>query len=215
MNVLIVFWGAGLFYIILIFSMNNYFKTKKAYPEKLFKSDRDIMIMSAAGAVIACSGLFFGTDSNSPHRIILFYILMLFMAAAAITDIKKRIIPNKIVMWLCIIWAVYSGVYFIVDVEGGITALVSSAAGFIFSLLVFGVGYALMKNKLGGGDVKLTLAMGLILTGDAIFGALIYALGLSILFAAGALVTKKMTIKDCMPFAPFLFIGTAAAIAVM
>ncbi|MCM1579479.1 MAG: hypothetical protein NC078_11840, partial [Ruminococcus sp.] len=116
---------------------------------------------------------------------------------------------------LLLIWAVYSGGYFAVEPGEGLAAIISSAAGFIFSLLVFGTGYVLMKNKLGGGDVKLTLAMGLILTGDVILGALIYALGLSIVFAAAALLSKKMTVKDCMPFAPFLFIGTAAAIAVM
>ncbi|MCM1579379.1 MAG: hypothetical protein NC078_11335, partial [Ruminococcus sp.] len=149
MDILYAVLGAALFYVLLIFAMNRYFKTDKAFPENLVKSHKDIMIMAGAEAVIACTGLLFGLDSNPPQRLILFYVLLLFMGAAAITDIKKRVIPNKLITGLLLIWAVYSGGYFAADPAGGLAAVISSAAGLIFSLLVFGTGYVLMKNKLG------------------------------------------------------------------
>lgn len=213
-KITIFFIAAMMLYVMLCAALNTYFKKEFKYPKKMLYSDKDITVMAAAGAAISSAGLYFGFDSNSVLRLILFYVLCAFLAAAAVIDIKKRIIPNWIIFALFSVWAVYIVICF-VFVGNGIAALINSAAGFIFSLLVFGFGYLFMKNKLGGGDVKLTLVMGLILTGDAIFGAMIYGLGLSLIFALGAVITGKMKMKDCMPFAPFLFLGTAAAIAVM
>ncbi len=215
MNILIAAAAAVIFYIALCCTMNRYFETGIKLPGSLIYSEKNITIICAAEAVISCTGLYFGTDSNSFFRLILFYVLCIFLAAAALIDIKKRIIPNRLVFILFCVWILYIVIMIIISSGNGVSELINSITGAVFSMFVFGIGYLLMKNKLGGGDVKLTVVMGLILTGDAIFGALMYALVLSLIFAAIALISKKMTIKDSMPFAPFLFLGTAAAIAVM
>ena len=213
-KIIVFIIAAVLFYAALCTSLNTYFKNEFKFPKKILFSDKKTAMLSAVAAVLSCVCLYF-CDATAFGRIFLFYVFCIFLAAAAVTDIKKNIIPNKLILILAGIWLIYIIAYIIVDRSNGIASLISSLAGFIFSLLVFGVGYVFMKNKLGGGDVKLTLVMGLILTGDAIFGALIYGLGLSLVFAIAAMITKKMKMTDCMPFAPFLFLGTVAAIAVI
>lgn len=215
MMIFIAILSALVFYIVLCFSMNKYFKTEIGYPKAFVFSEKNITVMCAVCAVISCIGLYLGTDSNPPYRSLMFYILFIFLACAAVIDIKKKIIPNRLVLTLFGIWTVYIILLIILSPDEGISELIKSITGALFSLLVFGAGYILMKNKLGGGDVKLTIVMGAVLTGDAVFGALIYALILSLMFAAIALISQKMKMKDSMPFAPFLFLGTAAAVAVM
>lgn len=214
MKIAIAVLAAVLFYSAVCTSLNIYYDSGILFPKRLiFLDKKSGMIMSASAAALSCAALLAGVGIIPVHRLLLFYLFCIFLAAAAIIDFYERIIPNKVVLIIACIWLIYSIALLIYDVPLGIDSLVSSLSGFVFSLLVFGTGYLLMRSKLGGGDVKLVLVMGLVLTGDVIFGALVYGLGLSLLFALCAIITGKMKIRDTMPFGPFLFLGTAAAIA--
>lgn len=207
--------SAVVFHIIMCAIINIGSESKLKFPQNILFSDKTGTVISAVGAALSCASLYIQSAKTDSFRLILLYILCIGLALATVSDIKTKIISNKLILALLCVWIIFSMLYFVIDIQVGTLNLIRSAVGFIFSLLVFGSGYLLMKNKLGGGDVKLTLVMGLILTGDAIFGALIYGLGASLIFSAGAVITKKMKMKDCIPFAPFLFWGTVAAIAVM
>ena len=69
-----------------------------------------------------------------------------------------------------------------------------------------------IKNGIGFGDMKLFIVMGLMLGLDGIWGAVFLALIVSFLIAAFALITKKKTRKDAIPFGPALVIGTYLSI---
>lgn len=215
MEILFFSLAAVLFHIIVCVLLNSVSEESPRFPKNIIHTDKLGTAVSAAGAAISCAALYIHFEKAGAVKLPILYILCIGLAVATVTDIKKNIISNRLVLVLLCAWGAYLAIYMMIDFQAGLLSLIGSVTGALFSLLVFGTGYLIMKNKLGGGDVKLTFVMGLILTGDAIFGALIYGMGLSLLFAAGALISGKMKMKDTMPFAPFLFLGTAAAIAVM
>ncbi len=113
---------------------------------------------------------------------------------AAITDVRKRIIPDR--AWIAIL------------LIGGVSAfllktpyppLFERIAGFLLpgiSLLLL----ALKYGGVGGGDIKLTAAMGFC------FG--LYSLAAILFFALlPACIYAKATKQKCVPLAVFLSIG--------
>ena len=129
-------------------------------------------------------------------RIVLFIVILIILA---IIDLKKGIIPNRIVYPASIITIVLN----LISSETGIVITliggVSLAGFFIIS--------SLLLKSIGMGDVKLALLIGL-MTG---FPEGIIALAGGIILggvAAIALVLSKIKgRKDTMPYGPFLAAG--------
>lgn len=214
MRIVALIISVPIMYVLMCIILNTYFKSNLKFPKSLFLQDKKGIIMSAAASLITAAAFVIGKNIGI-YEGILYYIMAVLLACIAVIDFKTKIIPNKFVLCLLILWVICTGAMCIISIEEGITVLVKSITGFVFSMLVFGTGYLFMKNKLGGGDVKLGLVLGLILTSDIIFGALIYSFVLSFLFALVGIIIKKLKIKDTISFAPFIFIGTISAIAVM
>jgi prepilin signal peptidase PulO-like enzyme (type II secretory pathway) len=87
-------------------------------------------------------------------------------------------------------------------------AYISALQGGVLAFLFFAVIFFIVKNRLGAGDVKLSLLLGLIM------GLPLAIIGFQIGIAAGgfvalALVTlRRKELKGELPFAPFLVGGT-------
>ena len=86
-------------------------------------------------------------------------------------------------------------------------ALPSVVLGVVFCALCFGIGYLLSKRTMGAGDVKLSLLMGLYLTGEYVVGAIVYGCLVGAIYSLIQLARKKVTRKDAIPFVPFLYAG--------
>ena len=83
----------------------------------------------------------------------------------AVTDIKRKIIPNKILVLLLLFWTAGVSMLLILQTEFGLTILFESLAGGTIGGIIFLLCYLLSKGQLGAGDVKLVFVMGLYLTG--------------------------------------------------
>ena len=118
-------------------------------------------------------------------------------------DLKFGIIPDKIIFPSIIATFFY---LLIINHQSLIINLFSALAAFSFFLILF----LITKGKgMGFGDVKLSFLLGLILG----FPKIIFALYLA--FLTGAFVgiiliiwRKKRSLKDAIPFGPFLIAGT-------
>lgn len=84
------------------------------------------------------------------------------------------------------------------------------AGGVLF--LAAGLCAVVVKNSIGGGDLKLFLVMGLYLGLQGTWGAVFFSLLVSFVTAVFLLVTGRATRKDAIPFGPSLMIGTYLAI---
>lgn len=137
---------------------------------------------------------------GNPARIAIDFVFVTMLAAITLTDLERRVIPNKILLVgaiLCLAIAVPTD-------PGGVPerAIAAAAAGGL--LFVVALAY---PQGMGLGDVKLTATMGLFL-GRAVAPALLAALltgsivGLALIARHG-----QQARKMALPFGPFLALG--------
>jgi leader peptidase (prepilin peptidase) / N-methyltransferase len=127
-------------------------------------------------------------------------VFVTMLAAVTLTDLERRVIPNKILLVgaiLCLAIAVPTD-------PGGVPerAIAAAAAGGLLFAVVFAY-----PRGMGMGDVKLTATMGLFL-GRAVAPALLIAL-LSGSIVGLALIARhgQRARKMAIPFGPFLAFG--------
>lgn len=151
----------------------------------------------ATGALYAATALVLGDDAG---QVALGLAFVTMLVAITLTDLERRVIPNKILLAGAIV-----GVVLAVATDPGSLperAIATVAAGG----LLFGIALAYPRG-MGLGDVKLAAAMGLYL-GRSVAPALLVA------FAAGSLVGLALIArhgaaarKQAVPFGPFLAFG--------
>lgn len=119
------------------------------------------------------------------------------------TDLRHRIIPRRD----CYLIAVCGSV--LQFFRGGFSALLAGcgfgllALGFCVGVEVVGRHASRRKNLLGGGDMRLIVALSLVTGPWAIWGAFGAAL-VALLWAVIGIASCRMSIKDTFPLAPCL-----------
>ncbi|PKM72296.1 MAG: hypothetical protein CVU91_09870 [Firmicutes bacterium HGW-Firmicutes-16] len=125
----------------------------------------------------------------------------------ALVDIRIRIVPNELLLVLIILGLAFQAAQF------GFAAIIPAilctvAMMFLFSTVAGFVGF----DKVGAGDVKLAGGMGLALGYPAIISGLVIMSAVFLLFTLVGLLTKKLTLKTMVPFAPFMMTGMVFAL---
>ena len=142
-------------------------------------------------------------------------ILLTGLAVITVTDWKKQLISNKTILLLLALWVVITGSNIIVNLDSGVALLFRSLGGALISGIIFGLCYLLSRGGMGAGDVKLAFTMGLYLTGERIMGAIFYGTILCCIFSVVQLFRKKLTLKNGVPMAPFLYAGTVLTLFIL
>ncbi|MBK8020059.1 MAG: prepilin peptidase [Chloroflexi bacterium] len=130
---------------------------------------------------------------------------MAFFALIAIIDIRYRVIPNLLT---------YSGiaVALFANVVIAQRPPLPILLGMVFAFGIFYLVARLRPDELGGGDVKLAALLG------AIFGfpLILWVLIVSVVTSGAAifylLSSGGRTLKDTIPYAPFLCLGAVTVI---
>ena len=175
------------------------------------RGNKRLMLYCAAMfAALSCIAVLFVTVYENNRLLtdlrLLFLLAVIFTAAAV--DFWSNIIPNELILT-----ALGARVLFwigeLVTLRGDFRALLLS--DFLACLIVvalFLIGVVIVKSGLGMGDIKLLLVMclfqGFYGAVSSIFCSLLVAFFISII----ALITKKKTRKDTLPFAPAILAGT-------
>ncbi len=136
--------------------------------------------------------------------------LLLFygMSVLSVMDLKKKMIPNKVLLILLLLWVAIISIVLIWRTTVGIEMLCSSLVGGAIGGIIFLLCYLITKGQLGAGDVKLVFVMGLYLTGERIIGAILYGTIICCVYSVILLIRKKITKNDGIPMTPFLYLGT-------
>jgi len=135
------------------------------------------------------------------------FLIVLFAMAAALFDIKRRIIPNILVLCMLGTWVLIITVLLLIDINKAVSVLIDSGFGLLLGGGIFISVYLVSRKGLGGGDVKFMAAAGLYLGLSSTISAIFYGTVLAALFGIVLILLKKITRKDKMPLAPFLLVG--------
>ncbi|MGM9603112.1 MAG: prepilin peptidase [Faecousia sp.] len=126
--------------------------------------------------------------------------------AAAIIDYKLRIIPNFIPLTL-IGARVLIFLYEFFCMEGYVQELIFSLIGCLLCGLILVLGNKISKGGIGAGDIKLLCCVGLVCGVNTVFTTLLLALICCCILAVVGMMMKKITLKNSVPFGPFIYIG--------
>lgn len=137
-------------------------------------------------------------------RIGIIVAVLCVLIGISIVDMRQRRIPDKLNAMLFLLGA---GSGFLFEEISFVSRLGGAVAVSIPMLLVA----CIFRESIGGGDIKLTAAGGMLL---GIWGNL-FAVSSGLIFGgvygAGLLLTKKARRKDSFALGPFLCVGIAAA----
>ena len=139
---------------------------------------------------------------------LIYYLLMVSsFIVIFFTDLKYGIIPDKIVFP-----AIFVSIFYLLLFNPSflVIHLLCGLGAFIFFIAIsYGFFVLTKKQSMGGGDIKLSLLLGLFLGFPGILVSLYIA------FLTGAVVSiililwkKKTSLKDTLPFGPFLILGS-------
>lgn len=125
---------------------------------------------------------------------------------AAVIDYKLNIIPNRISIFLMvsrgavILYEMLSDTFVMEN-------LISSVLGCVVCLLVLLTAGKVFPGGIGKGDVKLLAALGFSCGLYTVFSTLLMALFCCVIVSVILLKMKKVTLKDYLPFGPFIWMG--------
>lgn len=137
-------------------------------------------------------------------RAVLLTLYTSFFAVLAYIDFKHRIVPNKLVLPALIVapFAAYLWGH----------SPMSIAVGGAVHFGVFALSAAVMRGAIGMGDVKLAIVLGMLTGFPGVFVSMMAAAVLSGVISLGLVVTRTRSLKDYIPFAPFMLGGALVAL---
>ena len=172
------------------------------YPENLTMR----IITAGIAAVSAFCGYLIAQYSSSPVAMVKLSLCYFATLAAAVIDYKLYIIPNLIPMILIGARAsIY--LYELLFLDGSPISVLISLVGCLILCVFLLLGNRLSKGGIGFGDIKLLLAMTLVCGLYPVLTVLLFALICCSIFAVAVVFMKKMTLKQSVPFGPFIYAG--------
>lgn len=149
--------------------------------------------------------------NTSIINLVKLYGVFVIVLCAAVVDIKRRIIPNQlIVIGLVFRLGVY--VYELIVVEDIQSVLVNDLIGFAIGFVFLAIVSLLTRGALGFGDAKLFGVIGMTCGSFCTYSTLLLSLIISAIVSVVNIARKKMGRKDSFPFGPCIAIGYAIAI---
>lgn len=139
---------------------------------------------------------------------LLISILVSLGSLITLIDIRIHIIPNELVLVVLI-----TGIAFQIS-QFGLSALVPA----VISMLALMIGFTAVAGvigfgKVGAGDVKLAGALGIVLGYPNIITALLFMAVSLMIYCAIGLLSRRLTTKSMLPFAPFMMLGMMTSLA--
>ena len=140
-------------------------------------------------------------------NIIKMLITLICITGAATNDYREKRIPNIFPISLAIIGIVCLIIGCISKQQGATSYLISSLFATIMVAICMTIDYILTKQGIGLGDIKLLCALALIGGVYTVGGTIFFGMIICTLISIGLLITKRKTMKDGIPFGPFIYLG--------
>jgi prepilin signal peptidase PulO-like enzyme (type II secretory pathway) len=170
-----------------------------------------VEVVTAAAFAVSAAVLLTGPVTVSNLVNLVFWLVILVMLIVlAVFDKRWMILPDKVMLPLILV-AFAAGLTQAVmerapELLANYLAAAVVAGGVFYAIVFFSKGKAM-----GGGDIKLAFAMGLILGLQNTAVAMLIAFNVAAIVGVTMIVTKKRSRKDLIPFGPFLVAATIVA----
>ncbi len=157
--------------------------------------------------IIMVAIYFFTYKTNQLIQVISYEALIIFGFVAAVSDMKKKLVSNKLIIYLLLTWVAIMSCWLIVDIDQALFNGFYSIVGFLVVGLVFLFMYFVSRGGLGGADVKFMAVVALYMGVSNTLTATLIGSVLASLYALILIITKKMKKSDTIPLIPFLYVG--------
>lgn len=140
---------------------------------------------------------------------VLWLVFLIGFAILTVYDVRWFLLPDKIV-WPLVVLAAVQVVMHILFYGGGLQAVWTALWGVLIASGLFYGLYIISKGKwIGGGDVKIGLAIGLLVGGPAEALLVLYVASVAgTVVSMPLLLNKKLKRSSAIPFGPFLLFAT-------
>lgn len=142
-----------------------------------------------------------------------YLVLFLGLVWIAWIDLQEQVILNSILLGMLLIRTILLILELVLHMEYGLTILISFFAGALTGGGIFLLCYFITRGGIGAGDVKLFAVIGYYLGGSAIFTGIFLTVVFAAVYSIVCLLRKKITVKQEIPFAPFILAGITAVMA--
>jgi len=142
-----------------------------------------------------------------PIQLLLSGALLTFGYFAALSDLRERLIHNRLIVAMLCSWILIMVPQLFLQTEQAIFLGLQGIIAFIMAGIVLLLVYLASKKGLGGGDVKFMAVAGLYLGISGVLGTMLYGSVLAAVTGGALVLCKKISTKDPIPLAPFLYIG--------
>lgn len=146
-------------------------------------------------------------------KICRYLILVMALFLIAWIDLESKRIPNKILKILLAVRGIILIPEWLTFPELGTAMVVSAVSGAVIGGGIFLLAHFISKGGVGMGDVKLFAVIGLYLGSGSIMAAAFLSVMAGAVYSAVMLFLKKIKLKEEIPFAPFILVGTILTMA--
>lgn len=204
-------------YIYLIYmhikeSKGNLKEIKSYIPTSLKKIMLLIMPLMIGTALIIMLHIYYPNAAVLHNMKLLSLVMIIF--PIAVSDYRKHIVPNKILVFALALRLIIYIFEFIKSISEAFETLKGDVIGAAIVGAFFLLCILIIKNSVGMGDIKLFVVMGLYQGMWGCINSIFWALVVSFVVSIVLLISKKKTRKDAIPFGPSVLIGTVIAIAI-
>jgi prepilin signal peptidase PulO-like enzyme (type II secretory pathway) len=183
---------------------------KCRYCRKPIKDHPLVELATAAVFGLSAYAFFASSSAVSVTQILFWIVILVMLMVLAVYDLRWMILPDKVVLPLIVVSFIYAAVMAVMGHDPRLLAdhllAATLAGGSFYALVFFSKGRAM-----GGGDIKLAFAMGLILGIRAMLLALFLAFTIGAIIGIGLILSHRKGKKDQIPFGPFLVLATIIA----
>lgn len=177
-------------------------------------NNKRFRILALAGVItgiILCAE--FLLFSYSIPKILRYLILLETMFLIAWIDQRERRIPNKILLAMLAARMLIMVIEWLLVPSMGMALLISSIFGMLLGGGMFLLAHFLSRGGVGMGDVKLFAVTGWYMGGSSIMALVFLTALVSAFYSIVMLILKKIKLKEEIPFAPFVLVGTILTMA--
>ncbi|MBQ8627784.1 MAG: prepilin peptidase [Agathobacter sp.] len=175
--------------------------------EVRFEKSKIISIIAVVCFLSAICAFKIVASVSDPINLCKMLISLIVVVGSACFDYREHRIPNIFPLILSLSGIVLLVIGFIVQQNGAMSYVISSSFAAVGCAICLTVASALTGQGIGAGDIKLMSALALVGGVYLICGVLFYSVIICAIVAVILLIFRKKSLKEAVPFGPFILLG--------